>query len=147
MRFLFVTLFYVCVDWVCSEVGQKIYHGPKASEPRRLDPGEGILKQQPVGPHEARTPWTHLTAMPTRCIECNNSTCTTYSDSCYTAPRKEKQALSSAFILLQLQAQRSQVICLIPCSHLVAETSLGCRVFHMSALCTFSQADLGTQGK
>lgn len=109
--------------------------------------GKGILKQQPLGLHEARMPWMHLTAMRTRCIECNNPTCTTYSDSCYTAPRKEEQALSSAFITLQLQAQRSQVICLIPCSPLVAETSLGGRVFHMSALCTFSQADLGTQGK
>lgn len=47
--------------------------------------------------------------------------------------------------MLQLEAQRSQVICLIPQSHLVATSSIESRVFHISAQPTLRQA--ATLGK
>ena len=49
-------------------------------------------------------------------------------------------------IIVQLQAQRSQMICLIPQSHLIAKPSLESRGFHMLALCTLPQAAIGSSG-
>lgn len=127
---------YICVGLIHAEAWQKIQHSPKLSEPRQLDMGGQRIEKELLGLRGAICPGYTLRMMLHRWRLCWVLTCTIYLDSCSTAVRKEKQALSSRFTVLQLMAQRGQEICLVLCSNLVAEPSLDPTVVHISALYT-----------